>query len=233
MSIHAGHRQRFRDRFKNNGLDSFNDHEVLELLLYHCIPRQDTNAIAHRLIDYFGSFANVLEAPSSELVNVLGIGEGAAAYLNLLMETIRRYNIRNIERCEDTILDSIQKCSNYLKPLYDGRQYETVYMLCLDAKCKLLSCKKLGEGGINSAAIPIRKIVESAMNLNATSVVIAHNHPSGIAVPSDEDVATTKRLAIALEAVEILLADHLVFADGDYISLRTSRLYVPEECIVI
>lgn len=233
MSIHAGHRQRFRERFKKEGLDNFNDHEVLELLLYHCIPRQDTNAIAHRLLDHFGSFANVLEASSGELVNVLGVGESAAAYLNLLMETIRRYNIREIERKEDTILDSIQKCGNYLKPLYDGRQYETVYMLCLDAKCKLLSCQKLGEGSINSAAIPIRRIVETAMNLNATSIVIAHNHPSGIALPSDEDVSTTKRLAVALEAVEILLADHLVFADGDYVSMRISGLYNPQECVVI
>jgi len=233
MSIHAGHRQRIRERFKKEGLDSFNDHEVLELLLYHCIPRQDTNAIAHRLLDHFGSFANVLEASPGELVNVLGVGESAAVYLNLLMETIRRYNIRDVEGKEDMILDSLQKCGDYLKAFYDGRQYETVYMLCLDAKCKKLTCQKLGEGSINSAAIPIRKIVETAMNLNATSVVIAHNHPSGIAVPSDEDVSTTKRLAVALEAVEILLADHLVFADGDYVSMRISGLYNPQECVVI
>ena len=233
MSIHSGHRQRFRERFKNDGLDSFRDHEVLELLLYHCIPRQDTNAIAHRLMDHFGSLANVLEAPRCELVNVLGVGENTAAYLNLLMETIRRYNVRDLEHRTEKILDNIDKCGKYLMSYLDGKKVETVYMLCLDAKCKMLSCVKLGEGSINSAAIPIRKIVENAMNLSATSVIIAHNHPSGIAVPSGEDINTTKRLAIALEAVDIMLADHLIFADGDFTSMRVSGLYVPDECVVI
>ena len=232
MSIHAGHRQRFRERFQKEGLDSFNDHEVLEFLLHHCIPRQDTNELGHILINHFGSFAKVLEATAGELTDVPGVGEGTAAYLNLLMETIRRYHI-----CKDTqtpkILKSTHACGNELSKYFVGQRVEMVYMLCLDAKCKLLACKKLGEGSINSAAIPTRKVVETAMNLNATTVIIAHNHPSGLAIPSGEDVNTTKRLAVALEAVDIILADHLIFADGDYVSLRVSELYNPKECIVI
>ena len=106
-------------------------------------------------------------------------------------------------------------------------------MLCLDAKCKLLCCKEIGEGSVNSANIPIRRVVEIALAVNATTVILAHNHPSGIAVPSGEDVLTTKRLAAALDAVEICLADHIVVADDDYVSMAQSGLYRPGTCRVI
>ena len=106
-------------------------------------------------------------------------------------------------------------------------------LLCLDAKCKVLECCKVGEGSVNSAAVPIRRIVEMALGANATSVVLAHNHPSGIALPSEEDQFTTRRLAKALWAVEIELVDHFVIADGDYVSLRQSGLYNPDDCKVL
>jgi DNA repair protein RadC len=97
----------------------------------------------------------------------------------------------------------------------------------------LLSCKEVGEGSVNSANIPIRRIVEMALSVNATSVILAHNHPSGIAVPSHEDVLTTKKLGTALNAVEICLADHIIVADDDFVSLYQSGLYRPEECQLI
>ena len=96
---------------------------------------------------------------------------------------------------------------------------ETVFLLCLDAKCKVLACRKVGEGSVNSANVPIRRIVEIALATNATSVVLAHNHPSGIALPSDEDVATTYRVAEALRMVDIILVDHIVVADDDFVSM--------------
>ena len=104
-----------------------------------------------------------------------------------------------------------------------------VFLLCLDAKCKVLACKEVGEGSVNSAAVPIRRIVEMALGANASTVVLAHNHPSGVALPSEEDRFTTHRLAMALRAVEIELTDHLVFADGDYVSLVHSGYYDPQD----
>ena len=116
---------------------------------------------------------------------------------------------------------------------FKNQRNETVYLLCLDAKCKLLCCKKVGEGSINSASVPVRRIVEIALGANATSVVLAHNHPSGLAIPSDEDKLTTRRIALALEAVEIRLVDHIIVAEDDYTSLAQSGMYHPDSNITL
>ena len=231
MSIHDGHRQRLKERFLREGLDNFEQLQVLELLLFYCIPRQDTNPIAHALLDRFGSVSKVLEATPEELKKVPGIGENAALFLSLVMATGRYYLVNQKEK--DTILTSIEKCGQYLLPFFHGRRNETVFLLCLDAKCKVLSCKEVGEGSVNSAAVPIRRIVEMALGDNATSVVLAHNHPSGLALPSGEDIQTTRRLSLALRAVEIELVDHVVVADGDYVSLAQSGMYNPQESSVL
>ena len=228
MSIHDGHRQRVKDRFCKEGLDHFEEHQVLELLLFYCIPRADTNPLAHRLLDHFGSLAKVLEAPVEELENVPGIGHNAAVFLSLVMATGRYYQINNASH--NVVLTTMEACGKYLLPLFYGRRNEMVYLLCLDAKCKVLSCKMLGEGSVNSAGVPIRRIVETALAANATSVILAHNHPSGLALPSDADIQTTRRVAVALDAVEIMLLDHIVVADDDYISMTQSGCYRADEC---
>ncbi|MBE6934043.1 MAG: DNA repair protein RadC [Ruminococcaceae bacterium] len=226
--IHSGHRQRLKKRFLEEGLDHFDDHQVLELLLFYCIPRQDTNPIAHALLEHFGSLAQVMEATPAELQKIEGMGESSAAFLALLNAFCRYYFVRRTS--SGVSLNTIEQCGTYLIPFFYGRRNETVYLLCLDAKCKLLCCKEVGEGSVNSAAVPIRRIVEMALGANATSVVLAHNHPSGMAIPSDEDQLTTRKLAVALSAVDIELVDHLVVADDDYVSMRQSHFYHPDEC---
>lgn len=223
MSIHDGHRQRLKKRYINEGLHNFDEIQVLELILFYCIPRQDTNPIAHRLLDRFGSLSHVLEAPPEELMKVQGIGESAAIFLSMFVSVGRYYRINRYGA--EVILNTIEKCGEYITPFFEGRRNETVFLLCLDAKCKVLCCREVGEGSVNSAAVPIRRIVEMALSANATSVVLAHNHPSGIALPSAEDVHTTQRLAAALEAVEIQLVDHIVVADEDYVSHVQSGLF--------
>ncbi|MBQ2785242.1 MAG: DNA repair protein RadC [Oscillospiraceae bacterium] len=225
MSIHDGHRQRLRQRFLEEGLDHFDEIQVLELLLFYCIPRKDTNEIAHGLLERFGGVVQVMEAPVEELRKVNGMGENAAVFLALINAFGRYYQVNRATNME--ILNDIEKCGAYLVPKFIGRRNETVFLLCLDAKCKVLSCREVGEGSVNSAAVPIRRIVEMALGSNATSVVLAHNHPSGLAVPSGEDVQTTKHLAMALRSVEIELVDHIVVADGDYVSMMESGLYIP------
>lgn len=229
MSIHDGHRQRLKERFQKSGLDNFEEHQVLELLLFYCIPRQDTNPIAHALLNRFGSLSAVLDAPVEELEKVPGIGSSAANFLTL-MTALWRYYLVNKSMQTETILSSIDKCGDYLVPFFSGRRNETVFLLCLDAKCKVLCCREVGEGSVNSAAVPIRKLVEIAMASNASSVVLAHNHPSGLAIPSGEDVNTTRRVATALDAVEIALVDHIIVADHEFVSLAQSGLYRPGEC---
>lgn len=231
MSVHNGHRQRLRQRFLEEGLDHFDEIQVLELLLFYCIPRKNTNEIAHGLLERFGSVAQVMEAPVEELRKVSGMGENAAIFLAIINAFGRYYQVNRVANTE--ILDDIEKCGAYLVPKFTGRRNETVFLLCLDAKCKILSCREVGEGSVNSAAVPIRRIVEMALGSNATSVVLAHNHPSGLAVPSGEDVQTTKRLATAMRSVEIELVDHIVVADGDFVSMVQSGLYIPNASYMV
>ena len=225
MSIHNGHRQRLKNRFRQEGLDHFEELQVLELLLFYCIPRQDTNPIAHALLDAFGSLAQVMEAPMEELQKVPGMGENAATFLALIHAFDRRYQRSRIQNLK--ILNTVEECGSYLMSFFKNQRNETVFLLCLDAKCKVLCCKKIGEGSVNSAAVPIRRVVEIALGANATSVVLAHNHPSGLALPSPEDQLTTQRVAMALNAVEVQLVDHIIVADEEYVSLVQSGIYQP------
>lgn len=219
-SIHKLHRQRVKRRFREEGLDNFEDYQVLELLLFFAIPQGDTNELAHELIKRFGGLSRVLEADFEELKKVSGIGDHTATLLALVTELCRYYQVDCTQRTE--VLTTLDACGSYLVPRFFGRTNETVFLLCLDAKCKVLCCKEVGEGSVNSASISIRKIVETALAANATTVILAHNHPSGVAVPSAEDVQTTRRIAAALSAVDVHLADHIVVADGDYVSMVQS-----------
>ena len=215
MSTHEGHRARLKQRFLEEGLDHFTEIQALELLLFYAIPRVDTNPIAHALLDHFGSLSQVLDASVEELCKVKGIGENTAAYLRLIPEIGRYYQVNRSSQVK--VLPTLESCAEYLVPYFFGRKLESVFLLCLDAKCK-----EVGEGSVNSAGVSVRKIVETAIGVNATTVVLAHNHPSGLAIPSAEDVQTTRRIALALQAVEITLADHIIVADDDYVSMAMS-----------
>ena len=230
MSIHDGHRQRMKERFFHEGLDHFSQFEALELLLYYAIPRKDTNPIAHALIERFGSLEQVLDAPVEELEKVPGITRNVAVLMKLVTEMGRLYLIKRMKNIK--VLRTIKECGEYLKPYFFGRVNETVYLLCLDAKCKVLACREVGEGSVNSANVPIRRIVEIALAVNATAVILAHNHPSGVAIPSEEDIATTRRVAAALSTVDVRLVDHIVVADEDFVSIAQSG-HRFDDCVVI
>jgi len=230
VSIHEGHRDRLRKRFREEGLEAFTDIQALELLLFYCIPRKDTNPIAHELLHRFGTLAGVLEAPAAELKKVPGIGDVGADLLTMMLPLFRFYRVSKQNKLE--IIHDVRNYGQILMDQLADKRNEEVYLLCMDAKCKMLSCKKVGEGSVNSAAVPIRRIVEMALAVNATSVVLAHNHPSGIAVPSEDDIRTTYRLAIALGAVDIQLVDHIVVADDDYVSMVQSQYYDPRDALM-
>lgn len=218
--MHEGHRARVKKRFLEEGLDHFSDIQALELLLFYAVPRADTNPIAHRLLEHFGSLSQVLEANPEELKKISGVGENGALLLNLIPQMGRFYMTDRASA--PGVLTTLEQCAQYLMPRFFGRKLETVFLLCLDAKCKVLCCREVGEGGTNSTGISIRRVVETALGVNATSVVLAHNHPSGVALPSPEDIQTTRRVAMALQAVEIVLVDHIIVADDDYVSIAQS-----------
>ena len=218
MSIHDGHRDRMRRQLKTSGMDSLSDVQVLEMLLYYAAPRGDTNPTAHALLSRFGTLDSVFSAPESELKKVSGVGDAAAQLIRLVPQVARRCLMSRSAQIE--ILDTTSKCGQYLLPYFHGESEEVVYLLCLDATCTALDCVLIHRGGVNVASIAARKVVKAALDANATSVVLAHNHPSGLALPSPEDRQTTLVLKAALEAVGIVLADHIIVADDDFVSLR-------------
>lgn len=220
--VHSGHRQRLKDQFLTHGMDPIHDVNVLELVLFYAIPRQDTNPIAHRLLNTFGSLAAVFDATPEELMERGGLSKNAATLIKLIPAAARRQQLSR-SSCHQ-LLDSTQKCGDYLVPFFFGATQEEVYLLGLDAKCKVLGCVKLSTGSVNSAGLSIRKVVECALNMKASSVVLAHNHTSGIAIPSQEDIRTTQSISHALDLVGVYLADHVVVADEDYVSMAESGL---------
>lgn len=221
-NIHSGHRDRMRKVFLEHGLDAFPDVNVLELLLFYAVPRQDTNPIAHRLMDAFGSLPAVLSASPEELMRHGGLTENAAALIKLIIETARRQQICRLK--PGAILTSTEQCGEYMLPFFYGAPNETVYLLALDGKCKVLGYSNMFSGSVSSASLNIRSVVEYALRVNASSVVLAHNHVSGIALPSQADIQTTRALESALDTVEIFLADHIVVAEGDFVSMLDSGL---------
>ena len=225
MGLHDGHRAHMRARFLAGGLEGFADHEVLELLLFYAIPRRDTNETAHRLMERYGSLQAVLNAPAEDLERVEGMGRSAAVFLKLVPESCRRARLS--AGGEDVILNSTERAGAYLIDRFAGEKNEVIYLVCLDRKGKLLSCKRLGDGGADNAELNVRRMVENALLSSASAVILAHNHPSGIALPSREDYAATEQVRLAMKAIGVPLVDHIIVADDDFVSMADSGLLGP------
>ena len=222
MGIHDGHREKLRRRFLDGGLDSFADHEALELLLFYAIPRRDTNELAHRLMEHYGTLDAVLTAPLEELMQISGIGENAAALIRLVPRLAQKARLSAAAR--EIVLSDAERMGEYLLERFRGEKNEVIYQLCLDRKGKLIVCRRLNEGGVDSSELNIRRLVENALLSSASMVVLAHNHPSGIALPSPEDYVTTDRVEEALRVVGVQLVDHIIVADDDYVSMAASGI---------
>lgn len=220
MDAHSGHRARKKQQFSQHGLDAFGDHEVLELLLFYAIPQRDTKPIARALLGHFGSLEAVFTAPLEELRKVKGVGENAACLIHLILPLYRR--VRTDSRCHEQILNSARNAGDFVVNLFAGVRDEVAYLLCLDVKCKLLLCTKLNDGVTNAVTLNVRRILEIALLHHASGIILAHNHPSGLALPSHEDYTATRQIQDALQAVNIALVDHIIVADDDFVSMADS-----------
>ena len=220
MSIHDGHRQRFKGEFLARP-DSFPDHKVLEVLLFFANPRGDTNPVAHALMERFDSISGVLDATPEELQKVPGVGDHTVTLLKVTKELAGRYFSSRTSMGE--IVQTSDDMEALLKDYFVGARSERVCLLCMDGKGKSLGVRVVGEGSVNSAEITSRAVVEAALSLNATQAILAHNHVSGIATPSDEDRVTTDWLNGVLASVGVRLRDHVIFADDEMVSMRDSK----------
>ena len=221
MNEHADHRQRMKDRFLENGLDIFDEHQVIELLLFFGIPRRDTNVIAHRLIKRFGSLRDVLDAPYEELLTVDGIGEHAATLIKLSAELSRRYLLS--ESLDTERFDTVDKLGKFLINLFLGKRNEEVYLLTFNGKMEMLSCDKLADGLSNLVSFSVKPLIESAILTHASGIVLAHNHPGGIASPSGSDISLTDQLMYMCDQISIPLIEHFVVAGNSYYPIIKRR----------
>lgn len=221
MGVHHGHRERMKQEFLQGGLAHFSEPRVLELLLFYSRLQGDVNPLAHRLLDTFGSLAGVLDAPPEALAKVPGVGANTVVLLKLLPAIAARY-LASRSNAEMILTDSASLHELFL-PYFFGARNEMSYLACFDSKLKLLGVKKISEGSPNANEISIRKVSTEALALNATVVVLAHNHPSGLATPSEEDIFTTRYIQDSLRPLGITLYDHVILADGEMVSLKDSR----------
>nr|VFK02996.1 MAG: DNA repair protein RadC [Candidatus Kentron sp. H]VFK03695.1 MAG: DNA repair protein RadC [Candidatus Kentron sp. H]VFK07014.1 MAG: DNA repair protein RadC [Candidatus Kentron sp. H] len=216
-NLHQGHRERLRLRFLAEGLDNFEDHQVLELILFQVFPRRDTNPIAHRLLHRFGSLSGVLEADPVDLATVEGVGEQTAAFLSLLPPLTRRYFHDRVTRSQPR-LNNPNLVAKYFIPLMAGRSEEVFYLLCLDTQCRALYPALLSQGTVKNAHVHPRHVVEAAIRHRAASVILGHNHPGGTNRPSPQDEWLTRRLVQALGAVDITVLDHVIVSGEEVYS---------------
>lgn len=222
MGVHDGHRERLRARFAEHGLDSFNELNALELLLCYAIPRRDTNEIAHRLLDAFGSLSGVFQASMQELTSVPGIGENAATLILMVPQIVKKAHVSKAK--ETKIIRNSTDAGNYLLPYFLDEPDEIVMMLCLDNKRAVICCREMGRGVVNCVDANIRRMVETALKVKATTVIVAHNHPNGVALPSREDDNFTRTLYRLLGLLGITLEDHIIVANDEFVSLADSGI---------
>lgn len=216
---HLGHRNRMKNRFLKTGFDSFERHEILEFLLFYAIPKKDTNELAHSLIKYFGSFAKVVDAPYEILLKIKGVGEHTVILLKQIPQLFRIY-------CEDLqqpckVMDKIEKWVEFFKPKFIGRPNENLFVAGIDDSANFVACELVCEGSRNKIDIYYEKLVKFTIQWNIDRIVLAHNHPNGMAIPSISDKLGTEKLEVALKYLNITLMDHFIFGkNGDYISMR-------------
>lgn len=215
--MHEGHRERLRARFLRDGLDDFEPHNVLELLLFYAIPRRDTNELAHRLIQAFGSVAGVLDASYEELIRIDGISANSACLLKLMTPLFRYYNTDKTDR--RYIASTTEAAGAYLMDRYVGFTDEMVSLLCMDNICRVIGFEVLGKGGVNAVGFSSRRVMEAVLRTRATSVILCHNHPGGLALPSDQDIKATIRIKKLLDTVGVRLLDHIILVENDFISM--------------
>ena len=218
---HAGHRQRVKEEFLARGLEGWPDHRVLELLLFYAIPQGDVNPLAHELIDRFGSLDKVLDASADELKKVPGLGEHSIALLRLIPQLSGRYTAGR--GGPGQLVHTSEEAAHVLAPYFYAATNEMVYVLCLDAKGKVLGVRRVSEGNLVSSEVNVRRVAEICMALGASFFYLAHNHVSNLAFPSQEDWQATDLVRAALSPVGGSLVDHLIFVDGDAVSLRDTE----------
>lgn len=224
-NLHQGHRQRVKQQFYENGFKGMSDHEVLEMLLFFGVPYKNTNEIAHMLIDHYKSLPAVFEADFKELVSFKGMTENAVCLIKMILPLYKFYSEELFK--QKPVFEKPEQIVDFLKKLYvDKTHKECIYVLCFDSKNSLITYRLLSEGDINSSMVDFRKLASIVLETKAASVVISHNHPHGVALPSKNDIDVTKVLVQFMETLKVKVKDHIILTDDNHFSMANSPRFV-------
>jgi len=227
--LHQGHRERVRQRYKKDkGFGSFADHELLEFLLFYCYPRQNTNEIAHRMLNTYGSLPKLFEANPIDIMNDCNVTERTAVFISSIPSLCQRYFTARWEAKRP--LDNTEAMGEFAINLPIGKSNECIYVVCLDVQGQLLHVEMLEEGSLSSVTIYPRKVLETVIRHKASYVFLAHNHPSGDIKPSKKDKNTTLEIAKALHPIGVTVRDHIIASGGKFFSFDKEGLHVELGC---
>ena len=216
--IHKEHRKRMREKFKKSP-HSMPDHELLEILLYHCIPVIDTNDKAHNLINLAGkSLGNVLELDETQIKTIDGLGSKTADYIMLLRELYNRIERERLTSKKVKKLTT-QNIKNYLISEFLGLKKEQFLMICVDIDCNIINKHIVSVGSESSSVVSMKEVVKNAVTDKANFVFLAHNHPNGLLIPSDNDIELTKIVCEALALVEVPVIEHYIVTNKDCLGI--------------
>lgn len=220
--LHAGHRQRLRDRFRKGGADALPDYELLELILFRALPRRDTKALAKNLIARFGSFAEVVTAPEPRLKEIEGAGDAVVTELKLVRAAALR--LMRSEIMQRPALSSWAQVLDYLRAAQGFEHREQFRILFLDKKNHLIADEVQQQGTIDHTPVYVREVVKRALELSATAIVLVHNHPSGDPTPSRADIDMTKQIVAAAKPLGVAVHDHVIVGRDGHASFRALKL---------
>lgn len=219
---YVGHRQRLRERFLTGGADSLPDYELLELLLFMAQPRADTKPIAKELLRKFGSFAEVISADADALRDVKGIGDAGIVSLKAVQAAAQR--LLRTKVISAPVISSWAALIDYCTAQMAYNTIEQFRVMYLDRKNKLIADEAQGEGTVDHTPVYPREVVKRALELNASAIIMVHNHPSGDPKPSQADIEMTRKVKDAAGAVGLTLHDHVIVSRGGHVSFKTQGL---------
>lgn len=217
VNVHEGHRARMRKRFRETGFEGFNEHEIIEMLLFYACPRKDTNALAHTLINEFGSIAGIMDADYEELIKIKNITENTATLFKIIPKFLPfYYNSRSKEQ----VYSDCDTLKEMFSTYFVGLTHEEFRLACFDNNFHMISNILISSGAPSSASVNIRKIIEEALRTKAAFTAIAHNHPKGDSLASAEDIEATRHINEAMGLIEVELIDHVIVAENCAVSMR-------------
>ncbi|MDO5657186.1 MAG: DNA repair protein RadC [Paracoccus sp. (in: a-proteobacteria)] len=218
-SYMADHRARLRDRFMQGGAAAMPDYELLELVLFRAIPRQDVKPLARRLIESFGDFNRVISASPARLEQIEGVGPAVICELKIIEAAAQRLSRARV--MQRPVLSSWDALLDYCHTVMSHQETEAFRVLYLDRKNVLIADEEQARGTVDHVPVYPREILRRALELNASALILVHNHPSGDPTPSQADIAMTSQIQSACHALGIALHDHLIIGKSKEVSFRS------------